>query len=446
VTGQLAESISLDPSKTALTVTLRPLKSQTGNTLSAEDVRWSFVDYANAVQPVLGKTFAIAGFDAEHLVTVVDPHTVKLNIKQWNSYSDAMLQNSLAYVYDSTEAMKHATQADPVAQQWLSTHLADYSGWVLEQFTPGQSVTVTALPDWGGPQRAISRLVVQAAPNDSTRQQLIASGQAQLANGFQYDQYKSLSGSSGVTVLSCPGLNMDTLMLSNKEAPLNDVRVRQAISMAINRDQIVTGAYFGYATPAKSSFNASFGLTTTGDAYKYDPNQAKSLLAAAGYPNGFDLTLSYSPTRPGPVAQRTAVLLQSMLKNVGINVNLREVASPTDFSTAVLGGSYQSVLYGEPAVIADPAYLAWVKFGSNAPNNTTGWSSPDFDKQRAQLAATPTTDATQRTQLLQQLATMGDTQLPIVYLAETPNLVATNGINTAPPLTNGQILWAGIGG
>ncbi|MFE4414001.1 ABC transporter substrate-binding protein [Streptomyces sp. NPDC056821] len=445
VSGLLADSITVDPDHKAVTVKLKPLKSQTGNTLSAQDVAWSFVDYGFVAQPVLKKTFAVAGYDTDHLVTVVDKHTVKLNIKSYNSYTDQMLQNPLASVYDSTEAKKHVTSSDPIAHDWLAKNLADYSGWKLDSFTPGQSLAVVANSDWGGPQRKIDRLALQAVPADATRQVLITSGQAQVASGFQFDQYKTLSADASVKVQNCPGLNMDDLMLSTKTPPLDDVRVRQAISMAINRKQIADGAYFGFATPAQSSFNKGFGLGTFGDAYTFDVAKAKALLAEAGHPNGFPLTLTYSTSRPGPVAARTAVLLQSMLKQIGITVTLRPVASPTDFSTAVLGGSYQAVLYGEPPVIADPAYLAWIKFGSNSPNNTTGWKNADFDTLRGKLASTPATDTATRTDLLKKLAEIGDTQVPVIYLVETSNMVVTAKQTTQPPLPNGPIRFDGIG-
>ncbi|WP_406630910.1 ABC transporter substrate-binding protein [Amycolatopsis sp. WGS_07] len=444
VTGLLAEAIEVNPARTAITVKLRPLKSQTGNTLSADDVKWSFENYGFKAQPVLKKTFEIAGYDTAKLVTVVDPHTVSLNIKKWNSYTEEMLQNPLAYVYDSTEAKKHVTGADPIGHDWLAKNIADYSGWKLDSFTPGQALSVSTVAGYGGPKPGIDSLSVQAVPTDATRSQIVTSGQAQVASGFQYDQYKALSTKPNVKVHDCPGLNMDNLMLSAQKPPFNDVRVRQAVSMAIDRQQIVTGAYFGYAKPAKSSFNAAFGLGAFGSAYSFDAAKAKALLAEAGYPNGFNLTLTYSPTRPGPVSQRTAVLVQSMLKNVGINVTLRPMASPTDFSTAVLSGSYQAVLYGEPVVIADPAYLAWIKF-SNSPNNTTGFSDPAYDSVRQQLAGTPVDQSAQRTDLLKKLAQIGDTQAPVIELVETPNLVVTaGGKAVSAPLPNGPIRWSGI--
>lgn len=446
VVGKLAESITVDEARTALTVKLRPLKSQAGNTLSAEDVRWSFVEYGFTIQPVLKKTFGTSGFDVDDLVTVVDERTVRLKLKAWNSYSDEMLQNPLAYVYDSAEAKKHASADDPVAQKWLFTHLADYSGWRLEEFTPGQSLSLTADHDWGGPERSVDRLVVRAVPDNATRQQLVTSGQAQVASGFQFDQYKSMAD-AGVQVKSCRGLNMDNLMFSTKKAPLDDKRVRQAISMAIDRDKLVAGAYFGYATVAKSSLNVDFGGGTHGRTYTHDPAAAKQLLAEAGYPNGFDLTLTYSPTRPGPVAERSSILLQSMLKDVGINVSMRKITSPTEMSDIMyISHSYQAALYGEPVAIADPAYLSWIKFGASPNNSGTFWTSAQMNALLSQLGQIPDEQTGERRALLARIAAIGDSEAPLIQLVETPYLIATNNITTGNPLPNGQISFNSIGG
>jgi peptide/nickel transport system substrate-binding protein len=447
VVGKLAESIELDAARTALTVKLKPLKSQSGNTLSSEDVRWSFVDYGFVIQPVLKKTFESSGFDVDNLVTIVDKSTLKLNLKAWNSYSDEMLQNPLAYVYDSTEAKKHAGNGDPVAQKWLFTHLADYSGWKLEEFTPGQSLSVTADKNWGGAQRKIDRLVIRSVPDNATRQQLLTSGQAQVATGFQFDQYKSIAGSDGVKVTACKGLNMDNLMFSTKKPPLDDKRVRQAISMAIDRDKLVAGAYFGYATPAKSSLNEDFGGGVHGDTYTYDVAKAKALLSDAGYPNGFELALTYSPTRPGPVVERTAILVQSMLKDVGIKVQLKKVTSPTEMSEIMyINHNYQATLYGEPVAVADPAYLSWIKFGNSPNNSGTFWTSPAMDKLLSQLGQIPDDKTAERQAVLAQIAQIGDTEAPLIELVETPYLLASRGITTGNPLPNGQIAFNSIGG
>ncbi|MET3176299.1 UNVERIFIED_ORG: peptide/nickel transport system substrate-binding protein [Arthrobacter sp. UYCu721] len=441
LSSRLAESAKPSPDGTGVIVTLRKLTSQFGHTLSAEDVRWSF-DIGMKRQPVMKGTLKSSGFNVDDLVKVIDDHTFQLNTTSLTSYTQESLQNNLFYIHDSTEAKKHVTPDDPTANAWLSKNLADYSGWKLEEFTPGASLTVTADPAWEGTRGTVKRVAVKAVQSTATRSQLVETGEVQVANGFEFDQYKSLEKSPGVTVLNCASQTRDTMMINTKTGPLADPKVRQALSMAIDRDALVKGAYAGYGKPAGSIFPN----VADSPIYKFSKDAAKKLLADAGYANGFPLTLSYSTTRPGPVAAKSAVLIQSMLKDVGIDVQLQNVASSTDFSTALIDGRYQAVLYSEPIVIADPAFYSYAFYATGAPSNSTGWSNPEFDKARSELAATPSSETDKRSTILNKMASLVDDGSAILSLVETRGmLVAKTGLTGAVPLTNGQIYFNALG-
>ncbi|WP_284755934.1 ABC transporter substrate-binding protein [Arthrobacter sp. efr-133-R2A-120] len=441
VTGRLAESAVPATDGKGVIVKLRKLTSQFGNTLSAEDVKWSLA-IGMVRQPVMKGTLKSSGFNVDNLVTVIDDRTVELNTLGTTSYTLESLQNNLFYIHDSKEAKLHVTPDDPTANKWLSKNLADYSGWKLEEFTPGTSLTVTADPNWGGDRGSVKRVVVKAVPDTATRTQLVKTGEAQIANGFEYDQYSSMTGVSGVSVLKCTSQTRDTMMFNTKTGPLADEKVRQAVSMAIDRAALAKGAYAGLADPAGSIFPTVKDSPT----YKYDPDGAKKLLAQTQYANGFPLTLSYSVSRPGPVAKSSAVLIQSMLAKVGITVQLLNVASPTDFSSALIDGRFQAVLYSEPIVIADPAFYTYAFYSTGAPSNSTGWSNPEFDATRTQLAATPSTNTDQRAALLKKMAGLVDQGAPILSLVEVRNLIVKQDTLTgAVPLTNDQVYFAGLG-
>src|SRR5579872_2708913 len=83
--------------------------------------------------------------------------------------------------------------------------------------------------------------------------------------------------------------------------------------------------------------------------------------------------------RPGPVVLQSAVLIQSMLAQVGIKVNLHEISSPAEFFTAYNSGNYQAVLYSQNTVVADPLFNLTASFISTSPNNTFHFDDPNFD-------------------------------------------------------------------
>lgn len=441
VSGRLADSATAAPDGKGVIVKLKKLTSQFGNTLSAEDVVWS-LQSGMVRQPVMKGTLASSGFDVNNLAKVIDDRTVELNTTALNSFSLESLQNNLFTIYDSTEAKKHITPDDPTANKWLSKNLADYSGWKLEEFTPGTSLTVTADPNWEGKRGAVKRVVVKAVPNTSTRSQLVQSGKAQVANGFEYDQYASLGQSSDLTILNCPSATRDTLMFNTKTGPLADVKVRQALSMAIDRDALIKGAYAGFGEAAKATFPGGDPSST----YTFNLDAAKKLLADAGYPQGFPLDLSYSVTRPGPVAAKSAVLIQSMLKQLGVDVRLQNVASATDFSSALIQGRFQAVLYSEPIVIADPAFYSYAYYAGDAPSNTTGWKDASFDALRQKLAATPQDKKDERASLIKQMTAVVDAGAPILSLVVTRGVIAAKkGLTGATPLPNGQVYFNALG-
>jgi peptide/nickel transport system substrate-binding protein len=444
VKGNLAESIELSEDGKKVTVTLKELKSPAGNTLSAKDVKWS-LDFVAETNPVALNGFAVAGYDTEPLskmIKVVDERTVEFKVAKPSSFILEALQNNIQNIYDSTEVEKHATKKDPWGQVWLAQNVADYSGWELESFTPGSKLTLKANPDWGGERGNVTRLVVQSVPQSSTREQLITTGQADVVNGMEFDQYKNLESASGVEVIACNAFTRDTLNLNTKAKPFDDPRVREAVSLAIDRQALADGAYMGYAQPAKSPFPASLGFEEPEHTYAYDPERAKQLLAEAGHPNGFPLTITFSPTRPGLVARKSAVLIQSMLGDVGIKVKLREVASPTDFYEVHSKSRYQAELYGEPAVISDPSFFGYVSLSTTGPDNTTDWENPEYDKLIEQLRGTPSDQEAERKEILTKMADAAVQGHSVEYLVEVPNLVAVRDtVDRIVPLPNGQIRW-----
>lgn len=441
VQGRLAASAELTKDGTAVIVKLRDLTSQFGNKLSAEDVRWS-MEIGMVRQPVMRGTLKSSGYNVDNLVTIIDEKTVQLNTTSATSFSVEALQNNLFYIHDSTEGKLHVTADDPTANNWLSKNLADYSGWKLEEFTPGTSLTVTADPKWGGERGTVERVSVKAVPTTATRSQLVETGEVHVASAFEYDQYEALAKAPGVEVQNCVSASRDTMMFNTTTGPLADPLVRRAVSMAIDRNALLKGAYAGFGVAPGSIFP----MVENSEIYKFDPSKAKKLLAEAGYANGFDMQLTYSVTRPGPVAQRSSVLIQSMLKDVGINVELLNVASSTDFSTAQIQGRYQAILYSEPLVIADPAFYSYAFYGTGAPSNSTGWSSPEFDAARTKLAATPDEEGAARTALLEKMVKLLDADAPVLSISEIPIINAkAKGLTGAVPLLNGQVYFNDLG-
>ena len=192
------------------------------------------------------------------------------------------------------------------------------------------------------------------------------------------------------------------LDINNKAAPLNDVRVRQALSMAIDRDEFITtfaGGKGAWALPGAAP--DTFTQEEIKQLVHYDPAQAKQLLNQAGYPNGVDLDFTYPGTAYGQDYISHLQLLQAQAKKVGININLRS-QDKSAWSSLEMTGKY--VITANPKVSAMPggdidAYV-YANFHSGTGENRYGVDDPQLDTMLEAQRREP--DAAKRRELVRQ--------------------------------------------
>ncbi|ETA66183.1 ABC transporter, substrate-binding protein, family 5 domain protein [Bordetella pertussis H973] len=201
--------------------------------------------------------------------------------------------------------------------------------------------------------------------------------------------------------------------------PLQDLRVRQAISMAIDRKTIVTRLMDGIATPAYQYMpDGMFGGVPNAPEIKYDPEGAKKLLAEAGYANGFELTISTPNDRyvnDGQIAQAVAQYLSS----VGIKANVDAMTASLYFPKRAKR-EFSFSMGGWPAEVGEASALfqLWVASldspRSLGTSNYGGFSNAKFDKVFTE--ALVTVDVAKREKLLQQSTQIALDNVPLIPL------------------------------
>jgi peptide/nickel transport system substrate-binding protein len=415
----LAESWELSPDRKFYTVRLKPAKSPAGNTLSSQDVAWSFERHKALSGVSRNMYFTQAKYKQEGTIEIVDDRTFKLHVDTPTSM-DLPIHTISAFgleIYDSIEAKKHATADDPWAKAWLATHTANYGPWTVQSFDPGNEVVYVANPNYTGERGNIDRLVIRGIPESSTRLQLLQAGEVDFAARLTFDEYASLEGSSDVAVDKCLSPNRDTLMMQLAYKPFSDPKVRQAVSYAIDREALVNTAYRGFATPSKSALPVGYGSPGSDVTYRYDPALAKKLLGEAGFPNGFEASMMIHSSRPGPHAEQVAVTLQSQLQQVGLNWKIDVASSAADFATRYQERRYQAVVNLDPPAIADPLYTLVNYNASKAAQNTHGYSSPEYDA-LVQKLATVLELGPERNAILAQIDKVVMDTMPMIYLVD----------------------------
>ena len=220
---------------------------------------------------------------------------------------------------------------------------------------------------------------------------------------------------------------VQALYLNNAVKPFDDVRVRQALCYGVDKQGIIDRAFDGYGIPLGTSMFPSFGKyydESLTDYYTHDVEKAKELLTEAGYPNGFDMTISV-PSNYQPHVD-TAEVIKEQLKDIGVNVTILPVEWGVWLSDVYGAREYQSTITGLTSDNMTARKLL-ERFGSQIGNNFTNYNNSEYDEILAK-AVTSTSDEEQ-TALYRQLEVNLTENAANVYIQDMADLVAVrNGV------------------
>ena len=361
-----------------------------GNSVTSEDVRWTF-DRIIALDGV-GR-FLLSwggGINLEEPIRVIDDRTFDLVVLDTNNpYSLAVLTYGQMGPLDSVEVLSHATDDDPWGAEWLSTNSASFGSYRLDSITPGEELRLVPNPNWWGSAPDIDLIVIRAIPDAAGRLQLLQAGEVDFADKLTLAQFASVSGD--LQAIPAKGNTTVPLVLNSSFEPFADVRVRQAISSALDRTALVQGPMQGSAKEALYQVLSEVPQPPPpGDPATYDPDRAGALLAEAGYGDGLAFTLTINPVRPGPFSEDLAVLMKAQLADVGIDMSIEVMASSADFQTKLSEGQLQAWLSSQTPGISDPQF-AWllVHHTTKAFENAHGYSNARIDELIDIMAFTP---------------------------------------------------------
>jgi peptide/nickel transport system substrate-binding protein len=248
---------------------------------------------------------------------------------------------------------------------------------------------------WGGPPR-LRRVEFRRYADEEALARAIASGGADVSSAIGPRQARWLRDQAGVTLDSQTGLNLIYLALNDDRAPFRDVRVRRALSRAIDRARLVREVLDGHGEPAHGALPATlFGHDPQARELVLDRDAARRLLASARLPEGLDATLTVSRA-PRPYLLeplRVAARLRDDLARVGLAVRPREVASWAEQVDLTTRGDFDLALLGWQADSLDPNdfLTALLDSGSIGTTNRSRYRSPAMDGilKRARMESAP---------------------------------------------------------
>lgn len=335
---------------------------QDGSPFTAEDVLYTFgLNSTNeASKSVIGPVDienSIAEDDHTVVIALTEPYPAFLNVCALD----------LAGIVS-----KSAMEADP---EGYANHPVGTGAFQFDEWATGDHLGFTANKNWWGGEINFDKLVLRYIAENSTRAIEAESGGVDIAHIVVSDAANAESNHD-VNLQVSYTLGTQYLSFNCSVEPFNNVKVRQAISLAIDADAINEATQFGHSeVPGSFLAPGVWGYYDAESEYKgYNVERAKELLAEAGYPNGFSCTLISNS------GQSIAEMIQAYLKEVGIDVTL----NVTDFSNwldAVVNGKQQMYIGGwtVPSADASEAFAAFDSANIGKGDNRSFYANADAD-------------------------------------------------------------------
>ncbi|WP_426192829.1 ABC transporter substrate-binding protein [Massilia sp. DWR3-1-1] len=405
ISGDLAESWTYAKDGKSLTIKLRKgVQWHDGQSFTAADVKFTLELVKN---PAMASVFSSRLKDVSS-IRVLDPNTVVIDLVQMDaSLPDAFTNIMMvpAHLLGKIPARELRT-----SNWWKSPVGTGPFKWA--KYTPDQFVELVANPDFYRGKPLLAKMVNRYFKDGSAATIALQAGEIQFS-AMTLDEVKENQGSKAVDVIAGPSHVLNYIGFNNNDARFKDVRVRQAILLAVDRNAIVKHIYKNTATVANCVLTLADYVPA--DINKYDTNvqKARALLAAAGWNQSEPLELlTYYNDQ---ASKDVMAVLQSMLAQAGVNVNPRFVDGPT-FGTIVDSNKF-SLVYAGGGNGPDPGTLVPLMKSSYAPPNGVNRMRVNLAELDALFdAAQQETDSARRTLIYQQMCRVTNARLPWIPL------------------------------
>lgn len=358
---------------------------------------------------------------------------------------------------------QHVLEGENFNTAWNDGGIVGSGPFTLESYQPRVRAVLAADPDWwgaadtgGGP--FLERMVIDFLDTSGAAITALRQGQAQLTSP---PPDPALIGRArdldGVEVQAVPSVFFEHIALNTQRAPLDDVRVRRALTLAIDRAQITDVLLEGTAPVLQSPLRPfQLGYEPTFERYGHDPAAAAALLEEAGWRRGPDgifardgeqLEIPLVTTSEGELRPSTARLIAEQAEQAGIRVVPRPLPPDRVFGPVLSSGDYAAVMFatGGPVDPSLTSLLASDQIPSEengfAGQNVYRWSDPEAD--RLMRLSDRQIDTGARAATLGRLQAIVAEQVPLIPLYQQPNTVAYStaltGVRQNP--STAEVFW-----
>ncbi len=429
----LAESWDISPDGKTYTFHLRKgVKFQSNKAFkptrdfNADDVIFSFMrqkDPKNPYHNVSNGTYA--NFESLEFgsliqnIEKVDDNTVRFTL----AHAEAPFLADLGWYFASilsaeyADAMLKAGTPEKVDQVPIGT-----GPFELVQYQKDSRILFKSFPEYWQGKAKLDRLVFAITPDASVRLAKLEKNECQVMPFPNPADLPRMKENKDLVLMQKPGLNTGFLAFNTQKPPMDNVKVRQALTMAINKPAIIQAVFQGTGTAAKNLlppgvWSADQDLKD----YDYDPEKAKTLLKEAGIKPGTTIELWAMPVqRPyNPNARRMAEMIQADWAKVGVNAKIVSFEWG-EYLKRVKDGDHQAALMGWTTATGDPDNFFGPLFSctsANGGSNSSKWCYKPFDTLITEARSEQ--DHNKRIQLYRQAQQIMHDQAPAVMIAHS---------------------------
>jgi peptide/nickel transport system substrate-binding protein len=401
-----------------------------GNPLTPEDVVYSLERNTN---PKLGGFYG-ATFDRVKSIEVTGSNQVTINLNEPDFWLAGELASTPGWIVEKSYVEEKGADFGTPAGGTMCT-----GSYKLKSWKPGEGVTVVRNDAYWNPEvkPLVDQITFKGTPDEAGLTSALLTGDINGSYAFSISTLDQLKSSDKVTVTEGPGWNTDAFIVSSFDGALGDARVRQALSMALDRQGIIDTVYKGAALMPKSLSPPGtwgYGRDVFSSAYEQLPDmtqdvaKAKQLVKAAGA-TGETITLGMSSELANIATEASAY--KSAAESIGLKAQLKSVSAANYINFFIDAGArkdidgFFTVNYGD---YADPAGLLGTLVLPTGSQNYSGYSNPQVTKLLNE--ARTTADENERAQKVADAQAIIMKDMPWI-----PNAFPDSGLITSSNLT-----------
>ena len=384
IVPSLAESWDISDDGLEYTFHLRQgVKFHNGNDFTAEDVAYTFHRMLTVeggvntefIDQIKGADELLAGeTDTLEGVEVVDDYTIKVTLKEPFAGFLASISSPGVSIYDSeaTEAAGDQFGMDPAMT--VGTGPFEFSSWSFNN-----QLVLTRNEDYWKGASGLPGVVIKIIPDTETQSMMFESGELDILDlDYAADSVDRFTETYPDQIVQGPRVGIVYFTMNFNKEPFQDVRVRKAVQMSIDRQAILDALYGGRGQVEQGIFpHGLIGFNPVQEEIKYDPEAAKALLAEAGYADGFDMEIAADSSASDTMTMALEIV-SDQLAEVGIRAEIKNYDESTWLETRKSGelGSFMSTWSAD---YNDPDNFIYTFFGNEEKTRIRSINYPDTE-------------------------------------------------------------------